>query len=316
VARAAAEGAVGPKVKGADDLLRVDGVEVRYQDVIVALRGASFSVPEGSIVALLGANGAGKTTLLRAVTGLLPVHRGRISAGSITFDGARVDGLEAAAIVRRGVAQVMEGRRIFAELTVDENLRCGGFTVRDKRQFRASYERVMALFPQLADRRSQIAGYFSGGEQQMLAIARALMASPRLLLLDEPSLGLAPMVVGRIRDLIVEINAAGTTVLLVEQNAAMALAIAHHAVVLETGRVAQRGTAGELRADDRIKDLYLGVGVSGRRSYRDVRELRRVAGAEAEAVHVAAATSASSAGGGSSAVPAGDGVAAGEGGAG
>jgi branched-chain amino acid transport system ATP-binding protein len=257
-----------------DGLLVVDAVEVRYQDVIVALRGASFSVPEGTIVALLGANGAGKTTLLRAVTGLLPVHRGRVSAGSIRLAGERIDGLSAAAIVRRGVAQVMEGRRIFAELSVDENLRCGGFTVRDKRQFKTSYERVMNLFPRLAERRSQSAGFLSGGEQQMLAIARALMASPRLLLLDEPSLGLAPMVVARIRDLVVEINQAGTTVLLVEQNAAMALSIAHEAVVLETGRVAQRGLSAELRADDRIKDLYLGVGAGGRRSFREARVAR------------------------------------------
>jgi branched-chain amino acid transport system ATP-binding protein len=298
VSRATAEGAVSPTVEGADGLLKVEGVEVRYQDVIVALRGASFSVPEGSIVALLGANGAGKTTLLRAVTGLLPVHRGRVSAGSITFDGERIDALPAAAIVRRGVAQVMEGRRIFAELTVDENLRCGGFTVRDKRQFRASYDRVMALFPQLAERRSQTAGYFSGGEQQMLAIARALMASPRLLLLDEPSLGLAPRVVARIRDLVVEINTSGTTVLLVEQNAAMALSVAHHAVVFETGRVAQRGTAGELRADDHVKDLYLGVGASGRRSYREARELRRAVAAQAEAAGAAAPAATGASGGG------------------
>jgi branched-chain amino acid transport system ATP-binding protein len=275
VARATVEGgASGPHAEPGSGLLVVDGLEVRYQDVIVALRGASFAVPEGSIVALLGANGAGKTTLLRAVTGLLPVHRGRVSAGSITFDGERIDGLQAAAIVRRGVAQVMEGRRIFAELTVDENLRCGGFTVRDKRQFKGSYDRVMALFPRLAERRSQSAGYLSGGEQQMLAIARALMASPRLLLLDEPSLGLAPMVVAAIRDLVVEINAAGTTVLLVEQNAAMALSIAHEAVVLETGRVAQRGLSSDLEADDRIKDLYLGIGATGRRSFREARQVR------------------------------------------
>jgi branched-chain amino acid transport system ATP-binding protein len=279
VARATADGGAGRQAGETGGLLTVEGVEVRYQDVIVALRGASFDVPQGSIVALLGANGAGKTTLLRAVTGLLPVHRGRVSAGRITFDGERIDHLPAAAVVRRGIAQVMEGRRIFAELTVDENLRCGGFTVRDKRRYRESYDRVMALFPRLAERRTHPAGYFSGGEQQMLAIARALMASPRMLLLDEPSLGLAPMVVKRIRELVVDINAAGTTVLLVEQNAAMALAVAHHAVVLETGRVARRGTAEELRADDRIKDLYLGVGAAGRRSYRDARDLRRVADA-------------------------------------
>jgi branched-chain amino acid transport system ATP-binding protein len=274
VARATADGPAGHRAGETEGLLTVEGVEVRYQDVIVALRGASFAVPEGSIVALLGANGAGKTTLLRAATGLLPVHRGRVSSGHVTFAGERVEHLPAAAIVRRGVAQVMEGRRIFAELTVDENLRCGGFTVRDKRRYRDSYDRVMTLFPRLAERRSHAAGYFSGGEQQMLAIARALMASPRLLLLDEPSLGLAPMVVANIRQLIVDINAAGTTVLLVEQNAAMALSVAHHAVVLETGRVARRGTAEELRADDRIKDLYLGVGAAGRRSYRDARAAR------------------------------------------
>jgi branched-chain amino acid transport system ATP-binding protein len=289
-----------------EGLLTVSGVEVRYQDVIVALRGASFAVPEGSIVALLGANGAGKTTLLRAVTGLLPVHRGRISAGSIRFDGRRIDSLAPPAIVRRGIAQVMEGRRVFAELSIDDNLRCGAFTVRDKRLRKETYDRVMDLFPGIAARRREPAGYFSGGEQQMVAIARALMASPRLLLLDEPSLGLAPMVVSSIRDLVVDINRAGTTVLLVEQNAAMALSIAHHAVVLETGRVAQRGPASELRDDTRIKDLYLGVGASGRRSFRDARTHRQVlaaaetaaAEAAAEAAEAAAATTAPPPGGG------------------
>jgi branched-chain amino acid transport system ATP-binding protein len=256
-------------------ILTIDDLEVRYQDVIVGLSGVSLEVPRGSIVAILGANGAGKTTLLRAITGLLPVHRAKITRGRIHLDGQRIDGLSATAIVRSGIAQVMEGRRIFGDLTVDENLRTGGFTVRDKSLTAATHAKVMGLFPTIAERRHQRAGFFSGGEQQMVAIGRALMAQPRLLVLDEPSLGLAPMIVEQIRRIIVDINAEGTSVLLVEQNASMALSIAHHAVVLENGRVARSGSAEELRNDDKIKDLYLGMGTGGRRSYRDAREHHR-----------------------------------------
>ncbi|MEX2194785.1 MAG: ABC transporter ATP-binding protein [Thermoleophilaceae bacterium] len=254
--------------------LGVRNLEVVYDDVSLVLRGVSLEVPPGKVVALLGANGAGKTTLLRAVTGLLPVHRGEITKGSIQLDGTALAGLDAPAIVRRGVAQVMEGRRIFAELTVDENLRTGGFTRRDG--LAQAHARVMELFPALRDRRGHVAGYLSGGEQQMLAIGRALMAAPRLLLLDEPSLGLAPALVGQIRDIVVEINRQGTSVLLVEQNAAMALQVASYGYVLENGRVVLDGPAEELREDQDVREFYLGmVGEAGRRSFRDVKSYRR-----------------------------------------
>ena len=219
-----------------EQMLAVRNVEVVYDDVVLTLRGMSLDVGKGEIVALLGANGAGKTTLLRAVTGLLPVHRGKITKGSVELEGARIDKLDAPQIVRRGIAQVMEGRRVFAELTVDENLRAGAFTRSSRSEVKESYDRVYGLFPILTERRHATAGYLSGGEQQMLAIGRALMAAPRLLLLDEPSLGLAPKIVEQIRDIVVEVNRQGTSVLIVEQNAQMALAIANRGYVLETGR--------------------------------------------------------------------------------
>jgi branched-chain amino acid transport system ATP-binding protein len=256
-------------------ILSVRGVEVVYNDVVLTLRGVSLDVPEGQIVALLGANGAGKTTLLRAITGLLRVHRGKVTKGRIELAGERVDGLDPAAVVRRGIAQVMEGRRIFQELSVDENLRAGAFTRRSKQEVREAYDRVLGLFPILADRRSATAGLLSGGEQQMLAMGRALMADPRVLLLDEPSLGLAPKLVEQVRDLIVEVNKQGTSVLLVEQNATMALSIAQHGYVLETGKVVKDGAADELAADQDIQEFYLGMGESGRRSFRDVKSYRR-----------------------------------------
>ena len=256
-------------------ILRVSGLEVVYSDVILVLRGVGLEVAQGSVVALLGANGAGKTTTLRAITGLLPIHRGKITKGAIQVDGKDVHSLDPAATVRMGVSQVMEGRRIFAELTVDENLRAGGFTRRDKAELRDSYDRVMQLFPLLAERRKQTAGYLSGGEQQMLAMGRALMQSPRLLLLDEPSLGLAPLIVEQIRSIIAEINAQGTSVLLVEQNATMALSIAHYGYVLENGHVVKDGPGTELLADKDIQEFYLGVGEAGRRSFRDVKSYRR-----------------------------------------
>jgi branched-chain amino acid transport system ATP-binding protein len=259
----------------ADPILTVRNLEVVYQDVALVLRGVSLEVARGEIVALLGANGAGKTTLLRAITGLLPVHRGRITKGRVELDGERIEGRDAAAIVRRGVAQVMEGRRIFAELTVDENLRAGAYTCRSRTEQREAYGRVVELFPRLGERQRAIAGYLSGGEQQMLAIGRALMAGPRLLLLDEPSLGLAPQLVEAIRDRIVELNRQGTSILLVEQNAAMALAIASRGYVLETGKVVKDGPAADLLADQDIQEFYLGAGEAGRRSFRDVKSYRR-----------------------------------------
>ena len=255
-------------------ILTVRGAEVVYGGAIQVLRGISLDVPTGSIVAILGANGAGKTTMLRTVSGLLPYHNGRITSGSVQFAGHDTTTRDPAANVRAGMAQVMEGRRIFAQLTVEENLATGAYTRRDKARVRASLDHVMTLFPRLAERRKQVAGYMSGGEQQMLAIGRAMMAEPRLLLLDEPSLGLAPLIVDQIFEIVREINREGTSVLLVEQNAALALAVADRAYVLETGRVAKEGEGKALLADPDIQALYLG-GESHDTSFHDLKSYRR-----------------------------------------
>jgi len=255
--------------------LAVRNLEVVYSDVILALRGVSLEVPTGSIVALLGANGAGRTTLLRAITGLLPVHRGVVTKGSIALDGRDIHKKDAAAIVRLGVAQVMEGRRPFMELSVDDNLRAGAFTCRGRAEEGSARERVFSMFPRLAERRTQVAGYLSGGEQQMLAIGRALMSSPRLLILDEPSLGLAPRVVQQIREIIVAINAAGTSIVLVEQNASLALSLASYGYVLENGKVVRDGPSEMLAADADVREFYLGISHTGERSFRDIRTYRR-----------------------------------------
>ena len=259
-------------------MLEIANLEVVYNDVILVLRGLSLTVPDGEIVALLGSNGAGKTTTLRAITGLLDVHDGKITKGSVTFDGERIDGLDPAAIVRRGIKQVMEGRRVFAEMTVDENLTAGGFTNRNRSAVATAHDRVMTLFPRLAERRKQVSGYLSGGEQQMLAIARGLMTDPKLLVLDEPSLGLAPLLVQQIRDIIVDINKQGTSVLLIEQNAAMALSIATTGYIMETGKVVMDGPAEKLLRDEDVKEFYLGLhsdGDGGRKSFRDVKHYKR-----------------------------------------
>ena len=255
--------------------LGVSNVEVVYNEVVLVLRGVSLSVPEGQIVTLLGANGAGKTTLLRAITGLLDVHHGKVTKGSVELFGRDITRADPADRVKSGLAQAMEGRRIFAELTVDENLRTGAMANPDRASFRANHDRVIEMFPLLKERLRSTAGYLSGGEQQMLAIGRALMASPRLLLLDEPSLGLAPKIVEQIRDIIVQVNEGGTSVLLVEQNAVMALKIAHHGYVLEHGRVVKDGPGPVLLEDKDIREFYLGAGEAGRRSFRDVKTYRR-----------------------------------------
>jgi branched-chain amino acid transport system ATP-binding protein len=254
-------------------VLAIENLEVVYDDVLLALEGVSLELPEGGIVALLGANGAGKTTALRACTGLLPIHRGAVRRGTISLDGKRIDGFDAPDIVRAGVAQAMEGRRVFAELTVEENLRVGGYASRSR--LHARLRQMFDLFPVLGERRGQPAGYLSGGEQQMLAIARALMPEPRYLLLDEPSLGLAPRIVAQIRDLIVRLNQDGTSILLVEQNAAMALSIADHGYVLETGRIALDKPAAALRADDDVRQLYLGLRDEGASSFKDLKHYGR-----------------------------------------
>lgn len=254
-------------------MLSITNLEVTYNDVILVLKGVSLDVPDGGLVALLGANGAGKTTLLRAIGGLLDMHDGEVAKGSITLDGDEIHDRRPADIVGLGIAQVMEGRRVLKEFTVEENLRVGGH--RNRANLAANIARAYELFPVLHERRHQTAGYLSGGEQQMLAIGRALMSEPRVLLLDEPSLGLAPLIVDQIRNIVVDINRAGTTVVLVEQNAHMALSIAHHGYVLETGRVVMDKPAAELLEDEDIQDFYLGGGHAGHVSYRDVKHYRR-----------------------------------------
>jgi branched-chain amino acid transport system ATP-binding protein len=255
-------------------VLEVRNLDVVYDDVMQVLRGVSLQVPDAAIVALLGANGAGKSTLLRAVTGLLDVHDGKVVRGAVSLDGTPIHEMEPSYIVQHGIAQVMEGRRIFGELTVEENLRVGAHTKR--RTTATNLQRVFELFPILRDRRAQRAGLLSGGQQQMVAMGRALMSEPRYLLLDEPSLGLAPLLVQQIRDLIVEINRQGTAVLLVEQNATMALSIASHGYVLETGKVVLENTAGRLLEDEDIREFYLGLGPEGaHQSFRDVKHYKR-----------------------------------------
>jgi len=255
-------------------MLSVRGLEVSYGGVR-ALRGVSVEVSGHGVVAVLGSNGAGKTTLLRAVSGNVRGVGGTVEAGTIEFDGQRLNGRPPAAIVGAGVVQVPEGRQIFGRLTVDENLRIGGFSRKDRVAKARTRARVLDLFPILHDRRHEPAGLLSGGQQQMLALGRALMASPRLLLLDEPSLGLAPQIVTHIGQVIRTINAQGTAVLLVEQNAAMALQVASDAVVLTVGEVSLSGTAAELAGDARIRKLYLGGAES------TAKVLRSLAGARA-----------------------------------
>jgi branched-chain amino acid transport system ATP-binding protein len=257
-------------------MLTVENLEVVYNDVVLVLRGISLEVGSDQIVALLGANGAGKTTTLRAITGLLEVHEGDITKGEITFDGNNVTHVDPSKRVVLGISQVMEGRRIFAELDVEENLRAGAYVNRNNKAVKEAHDRVMTLFPRLNERRTATAGYLSGGEQQMLAIGRALMQDPKLLILDEPSLGLAPLLVQEVRDIIVEINKQGTAVLLIEQNASMALSIAHRGYIMETGKMVMDGDPQKLLKDEDVKEFYLGLGAAGeKRSFRDVKHYKR-----------------------------------------
>ena len=240
-------------------LLHVEGLQVRYGPVL-ALEDVTLALEEGERVGLVGSNGAGKTTVLRAITGLLRFHGGQVTAGAITFDGRPIAGRDAAELVGRGIAQVLEGRRVFANLSVADNLRVGAFSPRARREERRRREGLLAMFPVLGRRLDQPAGLLSGGEQQMLAIARALMASPRLLLLDEPSLGLAPRVVAEIALALREIVATGTTLLLVEQSTALALRTTDRAYLLETGRVRAQDATKRLLEDERVRESYLGIG--------------------------------------------------------
>jgi len=256
-------------------MLSVQNLEVVYQDVILVLRGVSFEIPKGEIVSLLGSNGSGKTTVIRSITGLLDVQNGDITKGNITVDGEDITNAKPSKIVEKGIAQVLEGRRIFAELTVVENLRLGGHT--NSKQIPENIERVLDLFPILKERSKGEAGYLSGGEQQMLAIGRALMSNPNYLLLDEPSLGLAPKLVDQIAELITEINSQGVTVLLVEQNANMALNVSSHGYIMETGNIVMDNPSDQLLQDQDVREFYLGLNPEGtnRKSFKDVKHYKR-----------------------------------------
>jgi branched-chain amino acid transport system ATP-binding protein len=255
-------------------LLAVRNIEVVYDEVILVLRGLSLDVPEGAIVALLGANGAGKSTTLKAISGLLKTENGEVTRGEILLGGERIDGVEPDKIVRRGVFQVMEGRRIIADMTPIENLRLGAYTRRDK-GIAADLDMVLSYFPRLKER-TGLAGYLSGGEQQMLAIGRALMARPRIILMDEPSMGLSPLLVKEVFGIIRRINRdLGVTILLVEQNARAALQVASYGYIMEQGKVVLDGTAAELQANEDVKEFYLGGAGEQRRSFKNLKSFRR-----------------------------------------
>jgi branched-chain amino acid transport system ATP-binding protein len=260
-----------------DAILSLNNIEVMYDHVILVLKGVSLDVPRGQIVALLGANGAGKTTTLKAISNLLHAERGEVTKGSITFDGTQVEALSPNELVRRGCIQVMEGRHCFAHLTVEENLLTGAFTRRDgSAAIRQDLERVYAYFPRIKSRRQAIAGYTSGGEQQMCAIGRALMSRPKMILLDEPSMGLAPQVVEEIFEIVKNLNHnEGVSFLLAEQNTHMALKYAQHGYILENGRVVMDGPAAALAENADVKEFYLGIAEGKRKSFRDVKHYKR-----------------------------------------
>jgi branched-chain amino acid transport system ATP-binding protein len=258
-------------------MLEVNNIEVVYHDVILVLRGVSLNLKPGEIVTLLGANGAGKTTTLKAISGLLKTEVGKVSHGTIHLDGRRIDRRGPEDIARMGVIQVLEGRRVLEQLTVEENLMVATYIRKDRSKIKRELERVYTYFPRLKDLRHRKSGYISGGEQQMMLISRALMAHPKIMLLDEPSLGLAPLLVQEIFSIIRQINAEEeTAILLVEQNALAALDIAGYGYVMENGRVVLDGTAEELKKNEDVKEFYLGFGaLSERKSYRDVKHYKR-----------------------------------------
>jgi branched-chain amino acid transport system ATP-binding protein len=258
-------------------LLVVNNIEVIYDHVILVLKGVSLDVPEGGIVALLGANGAGKTTTLKAISNLLRAERGEVTTGTIEYRGERVDRLTPNELVRRGVCQVMEGRHCFPHLTVEENLLTGAFTRKGSRgDIAQALEKVYHYFPRLKQRRTSLAGYTSGGEQQMTAIGRALMARPAMILLDEPSMGLAPQIVEEIFEIVSDLNTReGVSFLLAEQNTMVALRFARYGYILENGRVVMDGAAEALRSNEDVKEFYLGLSTAGRKSFRDVKHYRR-----------------------------------------
>ena len=263
--------------EGAGNLLAVNNIEVIYDHVILVLKGVSLEVPKGQIVAILGANGAGKTTTLKAISNLLHAERGEVTKGSIVYDGAKVEASSPNDLVKRGVIQVMEGRHCFEHLTIEENLLTGAYTRADgNAAIDQSLEKVYAYFPRLKERRTSQAGYTSGGEQQMCAIGRALMSNPKMILLDEPSMGLAPQLVEEIFEIVNELNKKeGVSILLAEQNTNIALKYADYGYILENGRVVMDGEASALRENEDVKEFYLGLSTGGRKSFRDVKHYRR-----------------------------------------
>ena len=264
------------KNKKNSDLLIVNNIEVVYNHVILVLKGVSLNVRKGGITTLLGGNGAGKTTTLKSISNLLASERGEVTKGSISFENIDVHALDASQLVKLGVIQVMEGRHCFEHLTVEENLLTGAYTRKNNKEVKYDLERVYNYFPRLKDRRTSQAGYTSGGEQQMVAIGRALMANPRMILLDEPSMGLAPQLVKQIFEIVSQINKQeGVTILLAEQNTNMALQYAEYAYILENGRVVMEGSAKSMRDNEDVKEFYLGISGKGRQSYRDFKQYRR-----------------------------------------
>ncbi|MFN3685583.1 ABC transporter ATP-binding protein [Salinarimonas sp.] len=266
-----------PRAETAPPILSVNNIEVIYDHVILVLKGVSLSVPRGGIVAILGANGAGKTTTLKAISNLLHAERGEVTKGSIEFDGARIEKLSPNELVKRGCIQVLEGRHCFGHLTIEENLLTGAFTRRDgSAAIKRDLEKVYAYFPRLKERRTSMAGYTSGGEQQMCAVGRALMSKPKMILLDEPSMGLAPQIVEEIFEIVQNLNSKeGVSFLLAEQNTNMALRYATYGYILETGRVVMDGDAKMLRENEDVKEFYLGVSGADRRSFRQVKSYKR-----------------------------------------
>ena len=263
--------------EGAGNLLAVNNIEVIYDHVSLVLKGVSLEVPKGGVVAILGANGAGKTTTLKAISNLLHAERGEVTKGSIIYNGDKIESLSPNELVKRGVVQVMEGRHCFEHLTIEENLMTGAFTRSDgNAAINESLEKVYNYFPRLRERRTSQAGYTSGGEQQMCAIGRALMSNPKMILLDEPSMGLAPQLVEEIFEIVSQLNKReGVSILLAEQNTNIALRYAEYGYILENGRVVMDGPASSLRENEDVKEFYLGISTAGRKSFRDVKHYRR-----------------------------------------
>jgi len=262
---------------GAEAILKINNIEVKYHEVILVLKGVSIEVPRGGIVALLGANGAGKSTTLKAVSGLLKHEDGEVTDGSIEFMGERIDRLGPEKIAKKGIVQVIEGRRVFEHLTVEQNLKVGAHLRGDGKSVKEGLEMVYNYFPRLREKRNETAGFVSGGEQQMTVVGRALMTNPKIVLLDEPSMGLAPLLIHEIFNIITRLNREeNISILLVEQNAKLALNVAPHAYVMENGRIVMDDTAEKLRENPDIKDFYLGLtDVGGRKSFRDVKHYKR-----------------------------------------